>query len=72
MAKIKCCNIACKYNSAIITKNERGTYDNDVDDMGICNCKEDIELISYVCTECDYEDEGIECKNFIFKEGINS
>jgi hypothetical protein len=66
MAKIKCINIACKFNSAVLTKNNYGTWDSDVE-AGICNCEEDIELIAHTCPDCENEDEGIDCKNFEFK-----
>lgn len=63
--KVKCCNVACKYNSAECIKKDTGNIE--CDDYGYCNFEGEINLIPFECSECGDLDEGIECENFEFK-----
>lgn len=63
--KIKCCNVACKYNSAKCIKKDTGNME--CDDYGYCNFSGEINLIPFECSECGDLDEGIECETFEFK-----
>ena len=63
--KVKCCNVACKYNSAECIKKDTGNIE--CDDYGYCNFEGEINLIPFECSECGDLDEGIECETFEFK-----
>lgn len=65
MINIKCCNVACKYNSSICTKNDVGRWD--CDDFGYCKYDGEIELAGFKCPDCGDEDDGIACNTFEFK-----
>lgn len=70
MAKIKCCYLACKYNSAVLTRGQRG-FDSDVE-MGECKFDGEIELVDYECGECGNDNEGMTCNQFVFKPEVNN
>lgn len=63
MLKVKCCYVACRFNSATLTLGEDGKH-YDGDDIGNCNYVGEIELGPCNCESCIAEGEGMDCKQF--------